>query len=1269
MIGGVGRQVMNHLEIAAWRWIFGRLKVKFKDVGAKCYPRFIVTCNNEARLSRLAALFRLSLRSDTSASGHGEEQAACRRNGKKDTTTSRLFVGPPTRTQRVVSTRTETNSNLDLDMSVVFNRRHFAGSWFSGKLILLAASMASNPPPSGSQWPHPASGSMAPQGFNSPYPMQFRPAAQAPQGQPFNPPQASQQFHPAGQSQNHMMPHSQNQPPPFSQPMQQFLPRPTQTGHAPSSYPQSSMPLTSGMPQPQPTGPSPGVSFSSPYTYAPSSFGLPHSSISMSSQFQPSPQMSTPPGPAGAQPWLHSSQSTPVVAPLQQAFPTSATVPAVNGSSTAQTASDWQEYEAADGRRYYYNKITKQSSWEKPAELMTPLEIYFWSVSTSVSVIYIIVQISALFDLPVGMDFKCYQSSIDLMVHHLAHACLCGSQRGLQGSFNETKKKNSAEVVELHSTISVDRGIVIDFERQTGWEVIVEISRGVVQSYDLLSSLKLGVLDFRTTVTVGSALITNVVLSLIYGMLLLYSGEVSGVGVRFEKEPWHNGKLEDRADASTVWKEFTTPEGRKYYYNKETKQSKWTIPDELKLAREQAEKAASGGAHSEMNTTVPTTARGSSVEQPSPTVNLASSTTSTIAGVTSSPAAVASVGSVANAPSIMVSEPPAAPPIQTATTSALGVSSVGETVASSPSEVPGSSGAPVIPLNTNSMPMSSMEIPSSQVGGSPLNGASIQDAEDEKNGMAVAGKLNVTRWIGIYGSDILSVQEAKNAFKALLESANVMADWTWDQAMRVIINDKRYGALKTLGERKQAFNEYLMQRKKVEAEERRLRQRKAKEEFTKMLEESEELTSSTRWSKAVTMFEDDKRFKAVELEADREDLFRNYLVDLQKKERAKAQEENRRNRLEFRQFLESCAFIKVDSQWRKVQDQLEDDERCTRLDKIDRLDIFQDYIRDLEKEEDEQKKRQKEQLRRAERKNRDAFRKMMEEHIAAGTFTAKTHWRDYCQKDSEAYEAVASNTSGSTPKDLFEDVAEELEKKYDEDKARIKDALKQERITIASTWTFEDFKSSIEESIGSPSVSDINLQVSVIILTLLDDSAQDAFLLFMMLILADKKRWAFSTTVLCCCDIALKLLPWNMEFALLVYEDLIDRAKEKEEKEAKKRKRLAKDFTDKLSTIKEINVMSTWEECKQFVEDSSEYRSIGEEITCRELFDEYVSRLQEKIKEKERKREEEKHAYSPESDTESKHKRHKRDHRDGSRRSGGHEELEDGELGEDGEIQ
>lgn len=37
-----------------------------------------------------------------------------------------------------------------------------------------------------------------------------------------------------------------------------------------------------------------------------------------------------------------------------------------------------------------------------------------------------------------------------------------------------------------------------------------------------------------------------------------------------------------------------------------------------------------------------------------------------------------------------------------------------------------------------------------------------------------------------------------------------------------------------------------------------------------------------------------------------------------------------------------------------------------------------------------------EQVRRQERKNRDEFRKMLEEHVAEGMLTAKTRWRDYC---------------------------------------------------------------------------------------------------------------------------------------------------------------------------------------------------------------------------------------------------------------------------------
>ncbi|CAB4286420.1 unnamed protein product [Prunus armeniaca] len=101
-------------------------------------------------------------------------------------------------------------------------------------------------------------------------------------------------------------------------------------------------------------------------------------------------------------------------------------------------------------------------------------------------------------------------------------------------------------------------------------------------------------------------------------------------------------------------------------------------------------------------------------------------------------------------------------------------------------------------------------------------------------------------------------------------------------------------------------------------------------------QESKELTSATRWSKAVSMFENDERFKAVERARDQEDLYESYIVELERKEKEKAAEERKQNIAEYRQFLESCDFIKENSQWRKVQDRLEDDERCLRLEKLDR---------------------------------------------------------------------------------------------------------------------------------------------------------------------------------------------------------------------------------------------------------------------------------------------------------------------------------------------
>ncbi|PHT29558.1 hypothetical protein CQW23_30849 [Capsicum baccatum] len=83
--------------------------------------------------------------------------------------------------------------------------------------------------------------------------------------------------------------------------------------------------------------------------------------------------------------------------------------------------------------------------------------------------------------------------------------------------------------------------------------------------------------------------------------------------------------------------------------------------------------------------------------------------------------------------------------------------------------------------------------------------------------------------------------EAKSAFKTLLESANIGSDCTWDQAIRAVINDQRYGALKFLCEQKQSFNE------------------------------------------VISIFEHDERFKAVERAKDREELFKIMWRNLRKR--------------------------------------------------------------------------------------------------------------------------------------------------------------------------------------------------------------------------------------------------------------------------------------------------------------------------------------------------------------------------------------------------
>ncbi|XP_013098628.1 pre-mRNA-processing factor 40 homolog A isoform X2 [Stomoxys calcitrans] len=87
--------------------------------------------------------------------------------------------------------------------------------------------------------------------------------------------------------------------------------------------------------------------------------------------------MNLPPAAAGAPPALGGMAFPPVVPqfnipPPGFGAPPPAELAAAFGSAPPNT--EWTEHKAPDGRPYYYNNITKQSSWEKPEVLMSPAE-------------------------------------------------------------------------------------------------------------------------------------------------------------------------------------------------------------------------------------------------------------------------------------------------------------------------------------------------------------------------------------------------------------------------------------------------------------------------------------------------------------------------------------------------------------------------------------------------------------------------------------------------------------------------------------------------------------------------------------------------------------------------------------------------------------------------------------------------------------------------------------------------------------------------------
>ncbi|KAJ1897609.1 U1 snRNP protein [Kickxella alabastrina] len=471
-------------------------------------------------------------------------------------------------------------------------------------------------------------------------------------------------------------------------------------------------------------------------------------------------------------------------------------------------------------------------------------------------------------------------------------------------------------------------------------------------------------------------------------------------------------------NSASAWAEYSTPDGRIYYYNRETRVTKWEKPDEFKSQLERnsvwKEYAKDGRAYwFNIVTKKSTWTRPDELGGPEPKEAPNQQASSAMSNAEMSPAtrltSMSILAPVSATPPVALQPIPEHPPVSIAGPRSL---------LRPPPPVP---------------PVKALE--------------SMRPARREYK----------------------TLEEAEQAFFNILKAHKVGGDWTWEQTLRAVVNDADYRALKTTHERKEAFHKYIDKAREEEREQRLLQQKQRRESYFAMLD-TLPISEFTRFKKIQHMAKELPAFIAVPTDTERGRLFDEYL-----EQRVRSLKEIRR-RARNEKMSEVEEYLKdlsLGSKWADVKVELVDRfqkslmpilrvDSCPThlpldhlyvlkdadtadpelgLSMLDLMDAFERAILDAEKRDSEIRQKDKDAARRRERQARDGFRKLLDEHRS--DITPTSTWTEFYPliKSDPRYIGMLGEP-GSTPLELFWDKVELLNEDVYRERRRLETVMR-----------------------------------------------------------------------------------------------------------------------------------------------------------------------------------------------------------------------------------
>lgn len=169
-------------------------------------------------------------------------------------------------------------------------------------------------------------------------------------------------------------------------------------------------------------------------------------------------------------------------------------------------------------------------------------------------------------------------------------------------------------------------------------------------------------------------------------------------------------------------------------------------------------------------------------------------------------------------------------------------------------------------------------------------------------------------------------QAAEEAFFKMLKRYNITPDTDWQDALRLVIRDREYRAIKDPQERKLAFEKYQTELRAQEKTKEKERKERVREEFRRMLSTHDEIEHYTRWKTARPMLEREAVFKSAGDEDERRRIFDEYILELKKKH-AEDEAAGRKHALHELGNMLQALIIDPDTRWADAEDKIVNNER------------------------------------------------------------------------------------------------------------------------------------------------------------------------------------------------------------------------------------------------------------------------------------------------------------------------------------------------------